>query len=235
MMLDGKTEPQVMYGDALQRHINRIWNSRINFPDEELYLFDDDVKVAFRQSKYHPDIAGAFSFVISKYLLVSFGLTFGSLVSPQNLEPLARARTHFAASLSKRRDLLSKYQTLISQVTLRPPPEPSFRFTPAVQDSQNLRISNANSTAYNMFVDDSLYVHIEPVIRHSIAASLEALYMVLGYPDITARQDALSLDMFLQSICSYQRDQLGVLINTRSMTIGLAEQKRLTMIDELTH
>ena len=86
-----------------------------------------------------------------------------------------------------------------------------------------------------MFVDDSLYVHIEPVIRHSMAASIEALYMVLGYPDITARQDALSLDKFLQSICSYQRDQLGVLINTRSMTIGLAEQKRLTMIDELTH
>ena len=82
MMLDGKTEPQVMYGDALQRHINRIWNSRINFPDEELYLFDDDVKGAFRHSKYHPDVAGAFSFLISKYLLVSIGQIFGSLVSP---------------------------------------------------------------------------------------------------------------------------------------------------------
>ena len=77
MMLDGKTKPQVMYGDALQCHINRIWNSRITFPDEELYLFDDDVKGAFRHSKYHPDVAGDFSFVISKYLLVSLGQTFG--------------------------------------------------------------------------------------------------------------------------------------------------------------
>ena len=106
MMLDGKTEPQVIYGDAIQRHINRIWNSRINFPDKELYLFDDDVKGAFRHSKYHPDVAGAFSFVISKYLLVSLGQTFGSLVSPQNWEPLARA--HLAATLSKHRDLLVK-------------------------------------------------------------------------------------------------------------------------------
>ena len=86
-----------------------------------------------------------------------------------------------------------------------------------------------------MFVDDSLYVHIKQVIRHSMAVSIEALHMVIGYPDITARQDALSLDKFLQSICSYQCEQLGVLINTRSMTIGLAEQKRLVMIDELTH
>ena len=235
MMLDGKTEPQVMYADALQRHINRIWNSRITFPDEELYLFDDDIKGTFRYSKYHPDVAGAFSFVISKYLLVSLEQTCGSLVIPQYSEPLARPRTHLAASLSKRRDLLSKYQTPISQVTFSPPPEPSLRFTPAVKDSQNHGISDANSIAYNMFVDDSLYVHIEQVIRHSMAASIEALYMVLGYPDITTRQDALSLDKFLQSVYSYQRDQLGVLINTRSMTIGLAEQKRLTMIDELTH
>ena len=84
MMLDGKTEPPVMYGDALQRHINRIWNSRITFPRKELYLFDDDVKGAFRHSKYYPDVAGAFSFIISNYLLVSLGQTFGSLVSPQN-------------------------------------------------------------------------------------------------------------------------------------------------------
>ena len=135
--------------------------------------------------------------------MVSLGQTFGSLISPQNWEPFARTQTHLAASLSKRRDLLSKYQTLISQVTFSPLPEPSLSFTPAVKDSQNHGISDANSTAYNMFVDDSLYVHIEPVIRHSMAASIEALYMVLGYPDITARQDALSLDMFLQSICSY--------------------------------
>ena len=103
--------------------------------------------------------------------------------------------------------------------------EPSLSFTPAVKYSQTHGISDAKSTAYNMFVDDSLYVHTKPVIRHSMAASIEALYMVLGYLDITARQDALSLDNFLQSICSYQRYQLVMLINNRSMTIGLAEQK----------
>ena len=235
MMLNGQDEPEIHYGDALLRHINRIWNLRISFPSEELYLFDDDVKGAFRHPKYHPDVAGAFSFVIENHLFVSLGQTFGSLVSPQNWEPLARARTHLAAALSHRRDLLAKYQPLISKVEFSPAPESSYTFTQAVRDSLNPGVSDSTSTTYNMFVDDSLYVHIASVIKHSMAASIEALYIVLGYPNDNIRIDALSLDKFFQSICSYERIQLGVSINTRTMTIGLSNLKRLSMIDELKH
>ena len=172
-----------MYGDAFQRHIDRTWNSRITFPNKKLYLFDDDVKCTIRYPKYHPDVAGEFSFIISKYLMASLGQTFGSTDSPQNWEPLARAQTHLAAILSPRRDLLSKYDTLINQVKFSPPPDPIVIFTPAVKDSHNHGIPNPDSTYYNIFVDDSLYVHIDSVIRHSMAASIEVLYMILGYPD----------------------------------------------------
>ena len=131
--------------------------------------------------------------------------------------------------------MLAKYQPLISKVTFSPPPELSLLFTTVFKDKQSHGISDTDSTAYIMFVDDSWYVHIEPVIRHSMAARIDVLYIILGYPYITVRQDALSLDNFVQSIYSYQRDQLGAFINTRSMTVGLAEQKRLLMIDEITH
>lgn len=68
-----------------------------------------------------------------------------------------------------------------------------------------------------------------------MTTNIEALYMVMDYLDIQIRQDALSLDKFLQPICSFARDQLGVLINIRSMTIGIAEPKSLLMIEEITH
>ena len=68
-----------------------------------------------------------------------------------------------------------------------------------------------------------------------MTTNIESLYMILGYPDTNIRQYTLSLDIFLQSICSFARDQLGVLINTRSMTVGLAEVKRSLTIEELTH
>ena len=66
-----------------------------------------------------------------------------------------------------------------------------------------------------MFVDDSLFANIRETIPHSMAASIEALYIILSYPNTTIRQDALSLDKYFESTCSYQRIQLGININTR--------------------
>ena len=84
MMLDRTTEPKVVYVDAFMRHLIQIWNQHITHPNEEIYVFDDDTKGAFRHPKYHPDVATAFAFRIEQYLMVPLGNTFGSVVSPQD-------------------------------------------------------------------------------------------------------------------------------------------------------
>ena len=86
-----------------------------------------------------------------------------------------------------------------------------------------------------MFVDDSLFAQIREYIKHSMAASIEALYSVLGFPETAKRHDPLSLDKYFESVCSYIRTQLGIVINTRDMSIGLSEKKRLSILDELSH
>ena len=48
-------------------------------------------------------------------------------------------------------------------------------------------VSDSTTTTYNMFVDDSLFVHIESVLKHSMTASIESLYMFVWYPDIQIR------------------------------------------------
>ena len=68
-----------------------------------------------------------------------------------------------------------------------------------------------------------------------MAASIEALYIILGFPEIEKRQDPLSLDKCFESVCSYQRTQLGINVNTRRMSISLTESKRISMLDELSH
>ena len=68
-----------------------------------------------------------------------------------------------------------------------------------------------------------------------MAASIEALHVILGYLDIESRQNPLSLDKYFESSCSYERTQLGVTVNTRKMNISLTEKKRLAMLDELSH
>ena len=137
MMLTDDTEPKIVYGTAFQRHLEVIWNSRISHPHTDILLFDDDVKGAFRHCKYHPDIATAFSFIIAKFLFIPLGGTFGSITSPSNFEPIARARTHLAEFLSDRTDLLQKYEHIINKVKFSDEPDKTTEFVQAVKDSIN--------------------------------------------------------------------------------------------------
>ena len=77
-----------------------------------------------------------------------------------------------------------------------------------------------------MFVDDSLFAQTRENMGHIMAASIEALYIILGFPDLEKRQNPLSLDKYYESVCSYERVQLGITINTRTMTLSLSRKKR---------
>lgn len=49
-------------------------------------------KGAFRYPKYHPDVASAFVFRISRFLMIPLGLIFCSTFSPKEWDPFSRAR-----------------------------------------------------------------------------------------------------------------------------------------------
>ena len=194
MMSNQEDEPEIMYGTDSLRHLTQIWNTRISFPSIEIYLFDDDVKGAFRYSKYHPDIATAFSFIIDKLLHVPMGGTSGSIVSPADVEPFAKARTHLVEFLSTRRDLLDRHKDIIKRVKYSMVPTSDIKCLQAKADKYNKGIKNPNKTSFNVFVDESLFVQVTSNIKHTMAASIDALYIVLGYPDLEKRQSPLSLD-----------------------------------------
>ena len=137
--------------------------------------------------------------------------------------------------MSTRRDLLPKYRSIIDQVKVSEPPDKNTTFVRAVKDKFNKGVQDQSATAFNMFVDDSLFCQTVDNIKHAMAASIEALYIILGFPETDIRQNALSLDKYFESTCSYERIQLGIAINTRKMTVALTEQKRKTMLDELSN
>ena len=235
MMLTHDTEPEIIYGTAFMWHLKRIFNKRIRFPKKDLVLMDDDAKGAFRHCKYHPDVAAAFAFIISYYLYIPTGGTFGSIVSPSNFEPIARARTHLATYLSDKEDFTNKYNHILNKVVFSDEPPKDTTFIRAVPDKFNVGIKNIRQTEYNMFVDDSLFVQTRDGMKQAMAASIEALYIILGYPEEEKRQNALSLDKYFESVCSHERIQLGIKINTRKMTIGLSDSRRSNMLHELAH
>ena len=42
------------------------------------------------------------------------------------------------------------------------------------------------------------------------------------------------MDKHFESLCSYSRKQLGYLINTRELTVAIAEEKRIEILEILT-
>lgn len=54
-----------------------------------------------------------------------------------------------------------------------------------------------------------------------MAASIEALFLILDPLDESTRTNSLCLKRFYQTKCSYCKTQLGLTINTRNMTVSL--------------
>lgn len=96
MILDQVDEPKIVYGESFIRYLTYVWNTRISYADEEIYLFDDDGRNAFRHAKHHPDIVSEFSYIIKNSLFIPMGGTFSSVISPSDFKPFTRARVPLA-------------------------------------------------------------------------------------------------------------------------------------------
>ena len=102
-------------------------------------------------------------------------------------------------------------------------------------DQFNKGIQDVDKKIYSMFVDDSLFFNSFENIKHTMAASIESLYIVLRYPNVEIRQSPLSLDKCHQSICSYKIIPLGKFVNIRTLGDGITEDKRFKMGTELSN
>jgi len=124
------------------------------------------------------------------------------------------------------------------------------RFTPATKDLKNpgarLPDGSLRPTPHHLFVDDNVYADIfnSYRIRQAVAASIEAIYILLGDSDLSKRQDPISFDKLEDMPVSFSSRILGQIVNTRRIadTIRLLQQSfshhqkvfRLQDIESLT-
>ena len=66
-----------------------------------------------------------------------------------------------------------------------------------------------------------------------MAASIEALFQVMGLLLEKVRRSPLSMDKFSAFPCSWEKTQLGLHINTRAMSIALPTDKLLRLVSTL--
>ena len=71
-----------------------IWacNLCILYPNYDMVIHANNIKSCFHQIKHHPDVVGAFLYVLSKYLFFQVGLAFGADFSPSNWEAVRQVQ-----------------------------------------------------------------------------------------------------------------------------------------------
>eukprot|EP00978_Attheya_sp_CCMP212_P035536 scaffold155190_cov44-Attheya_sp.AAC.1 len=211
-------EPDLIYGTAWNRHLTQIWNLRISYPSGDILIFDDYVSGAFRHAKHNPDIAAAITCVrhcCRELLFITTGQTFDSNTSPANWEPVARARTTLAKHLHGETHLKETHKLILDKVKFSEPPTATTTFVAAIPDNIHKGVFDKEgkrlAPEHNMFVDDNLMANIRSLMKQTMAASIESLLIILGISETDKRRFALSL---FKTMCSFEREQLGLLINT---------------------
>ena len=240
--MNAKNEPEIHYGKKFMMHLVRIWNLRITYKNIDIYLWDDDIAGAFRQLKYNPEIAQAFSFIIFQRLWMPCGQVFGSNTSPADFEALANAREYLAEHLSQPNYeyLIEKHKDILNKVVYACGKDESEEFVQAVSDSINIGVMDngtgkPKNTEHNCFVDDNHMADIKSRITQAMAASIESLFSILGFPNEVLTRTPLSEDKYYEQKCSWRKIQLGMVVDTRKMMVELSPRKREKLITELRH
>ena len=113
--VDPSLEGDITFIRSIQRIARAIWNMRISYPNEPIYIGDDDVSNAFRLVKIHPTLVGMHGFQVNdEYLGFCTGMTFGDNCSPANFDIFAVGE--YKRKKNARLDLTRRVRRLLSVV-----------------------------------------------------------------------------------------------------------------------
>ena len=109
-------EAEIDFGKAKLNLLINIYNWRISYPKEVIYLALADITACFRFPRIAADVAGAFGFVADGKYFVSTSMVFGSNISASAWEALRRGIQETIPTLSQRTDLVELHEELISML-----------------------------------------------------------------------------------------------------------------------
>jgi hypothetical protein len=191
----------------------------------------NDVKSAVRQIKLHPDIIGAFSYIIADILFLSCGKPFGADFCPANWEVVCQVLEKLATSLSNDDTLHQKHRQYLDRLqwdrSIGKPPVRAF--THAVRNpnlpSPRTTAGPWEPTPHHVYVDDDIYVDWYDIhrIERAAAASIEAIFVLLGPSALDKRQDPISVDKLEEMVISPINRILGHIIFSRRLTVDTPE------------
>jgi hypothetical protein len=73
-----------------------------------------------------------------------------------------------------------------------------------------------------IYVDDTLMLALNADhMKMVLAATIEAIFIIMGELDVTVRQCPLAMDKWLELVISPKQTMLGLIINTNRLTVAI--------------
>jgi hypothetical protein len=234
--VDMELEPLITFGNTKDLFFTDMYNLRIDDPEREYWIGTADVKACFRFPKLHPDITGAFSFMMGfmKIFFLMTAMVFGFKSSANSWEPFRRAiEIMSAVCFDNIGDDSTIHQEYVDMVNFGDLPSPDEKFTKAKPCSINkgYRDENGNrkATPARMYVDDALFIAAYDQMKRMLRAIVEAIFIVCGRPEVDKRQCPLAMDKWEGMTVGHHAILLGLLFNTRKLTVAMTKE----YLDEL--
>ncbi len=219
-------EADINFGQEKIKIFVNIYNWRVSFPSEPIYLVLADITACFRFPRISADITGAFGFLADALYFLSTGHVFGSNTSASSWEPFRRVIQSIIPVYSQHRDLVEKHKDLLDLLKWDDRNTHQHKLVQVFgckinQGIQN-RLGEIKPLTTNIYVDDILgaLAFKEYVIR-LLAAIIKATFVVCGTPNVAVRQCPLSLEKWHKLIVGPRQIVLGLVVDTTKMTVGI--------------
>ncbi len=186
-------EAIIDFGMAKIQLLINIYNWRISYPTEVIFLALADITACFRFPRLSADVTGAFGFLAEFLYFISTSHVFGSNTSASSWEPLRRAVKSMITVYAQRDDLVEKHKKLLDDLKWSDDLSPRSDLVKAFPCKINQGVVNDQGLLVPMtasiYVDDILAAAARQVnMSKLLAAIIEAIFTVCGTPDTAVRQ-----------------------------------------------
>jgi hypothetical protein len=157
------------------------------------------------------------------YYNLATAMVFGSATSASSWEPFWQAIEALSVMYADPPNLVIKHKYYLDMISWEET-NPTALITQAVPCSMNKGTLDAQGNRAKLpariYVDDALVLALSKChMMQVLAALIEAIFVIMGKPDMTVQQCSLAMDKWLELIDAPKQRMLGLIINTNTLTV----------------
>ncbi len=152
-------------------------------------------------------------------------MVFGLTASASSWEAFRQAIKVLTKVFANRPNLVIRHKKFIDMLKWEEI-DPSAELTPAFSCTINRGIMDdageRRDLPARIYVDDTLMLALDADhMKMVLAATIEAIFIVMGEPDVVVRQCPLAMDKWLELVIGAKQTMLGLIIDTNRLTVAI--------------